>query len=139
MRRSGVQVEVAFLAVLAVISFVAGEAEEPLLQNRIAPIPHRDREADLLMPVRNARDSVFVPAVGFGASVIVRDIFPSGAVLAIVLAHGSPGALAEIRSPALPMRLAVSGFFESLMFGGQVDSSRLVDSSQDCVYEDVKP
>ena len=119
-RRRGVQVEVAFLAVLAVIAFVAGEAEEPLFQDRIASVPQRDREADLLMTVRNARDPVFVPAVGFRAGVIVRDVFPGSAVLAIVLADSSPGALAEIGSPALPMRLAVAGFFESLMFGGKV-------------------
>ena len=114
MRRRRVQVEVAFLAILAVVSFVAGETEEALFQNRIVPIPQCDREADLLVTVRDARDPVFIPAVGFGAGVIVRDVFPGSAVLAVILAYGSPRALAEIGPPALPMGLAVPGFFESL-------------------------
>ena len=51
MRGRGIQVKVIFLDVLAVIPFVARQAEEPFLENRIAAIPEREGEADHLMPV----------------------------------------------------------------------------------------
>ena len=40
------QIEVALLDVLAVVALVAGEAEHPLLQDRITCVPEREREAD---------------------------------------------------------------------------------------------
>src|SRR5881409_2802486 len=43
-RRRGVEVEVAFLHVLAVIALGAGETEEPLLHDGIAAIPEGERE-----------------------------------------------------------------------------------------------
>ena len=63
MRRRVVEVEVAFLAILAVVSLVAGKAEQALLQKRVAAIPQRHGEADLLVTVANSRDPVLVPAV----------------------------------------------------------------------------
>ena len=76
MRRRGVEVVVALLHVLAVISLVAGQAEQPLLQDRIASVPERQREADLLMPVADAGDAVLVPAVRPRARMIVGKVLP---------------------------------------------------------------
>ncbi len=45
-RRRGVEVEVVLLDVLAVIALAAGEPEEPLLEDRIAPVPEGQREAE---------------------------------------------------------------------------------------------
>ena len=75
-----VEVEVALLDVLAVIALVAGQAEEPLLQDRIAAVPQRDREADALMAVGDAAEAVLVPAIGARTRVIVREVLPGGAV-----------------------------------------------------------
>ena len=109
MRRRAVEIEVILLDVLAVVAFVAGQAEEALLQDRIAPVPQSERKADLLMAIADAGDAVLIPAIGSGTRVIVRKVLPGGAVRAVVLANRSPGALAEVGSPALPMFLAVVG------------------------------
>src|SRR5208283_2266692 len=44
--RRGVGVPPVFLDVLAVVALGAGEAEQPLLKERIAPVPERQREAE---------------------------------------------------------------------------------------------
>ena len=72
MRRRAVEVEVVLLDVLAVIAFVAGEAEEALLEDRVAAVPEREGEADVLVAVADAGDAVLVPAVGARAGVVVR-------------------------------------------------------------------
>src|SRR5581483_3405003 len=98
-----VDVEVVLLDVLAVVAFFVREAEEALLQNRIVSVPERETKADGLMAIAESGEAVLVPAVGARARVIVRKVAPGIAVLAVILADGSPGALGEIRTPALPV------------------------------------
>ena len=117
MRRRAVEVEVALLDVLAVVALGAGEAEEPLLQDRIAPVPQREREADVLVAIADAGEAVLVPAVGARAGVIVRKVVPGVAVGAVVLAHRAPGALAEVRPPALPVSTTLRGLVQAAGFG----------------------
>ncbi len=72
--RRRVEVEVVLLDVLAVVALVAREAEHPLLQDRIASIPQREREAHLLMTIADARDAVLIPPVRPRSRMIVRQI-----------------------------------------------------------------
>ena len=123
MRGGAVQIVVALLNVLAMIALVARQAEEPLFQDRIAPIPHGDGEADVLMPVADSRDTVLVPPVGSGSRVIVRKILPGVAIRAVVLSDRSPGALAQVRAPALPMRPLLPRLFQSELFVCHLDVS----------------
>src|SRR5262249_8861269 len=115
-RRRGVEVEVVLLHVLAVIAFVARQAEEAFLQDWIASVPQREREAQLLPTIADAGEAVLVPAIRARSRVIVREIFPSVAVRAVVLADGAPRALAQIRAPALPVHLPRARVFESSFF-----------------------
>ncbi len=62
-RRRAVDVEVVLLDVLAVIAFAVGEAEQPLLENRIALVPEGEREAELLLVVADTAESVLAPAI----------------------------------------------------------------------------
>ena len=95
------------LRVLAVIAVGAAEAEDPLLQDRVAAVPEGEGEAEDLPVVADAREAVLVPAVGARTGVVVREVAPRVAVGAVVLAHGSPAALAQVRPPAPPGRAAV--------------------------------
>jgi hypothetical protein len=112
----GVQVVVALLDVLAVVALVAGEAEQPLLEDRVAAVPHRHGEAEALVPVADARDTVLVPTIGAGPGVVVRQVLPGGPMLAVVLPHGAPRALAQVRPPALPVDPALPRLFQALLF-----------------------
>src|SRR5262249_15588683 len=107
MCRRAVEIEVILFNVFTVIAFTSGEAKQPLLENEILSIPHGEGKADHLMAVRDTCNAVFIPAVRFRSRVIVREVVPCGAVSAVVFADRSPRALAQIGSPALPMRGAI--------------------------------
>ena len=76
MRWRGVEVEVILLDVLAVVALVAGDAEQPLLEDRVALVPEGQAQADVLKPVAEARQAVLVPAVGPAAGVVVGEVGP---------------------------------------------------------------
>jgi hypothetical protein len=118
-RRRGVEVVVELLDVLAVVPLAVGEAEQALFQDRIATVPERQSEAELLLVVAEAGEAVFPPAVDAAAGVIVREIVPRGAVRAVVLADGAPLALAQIRPPEPPVaHLVRTALGEALVLGG---------------------
>ena len=97
-----VEIEVVFLDVLAVVALAIGQAEEPLLQDRIPAIPKRDREAELLLVIGNSGQTIFSPAVGAGTRLVMTEVVPRIPVLAVVFAYCSPLPFAEIGSPFLP-------------------------------------
>src|SRR5262249_22125385 len=105
-----VEVEVVFLDVLAVIALAVGETEQSLFEDGIVAVPQGEREAELLLIVGYAGQTVLAPAVGAGAGLIVAEVVPGVAAFAVVLADGSPLAFAEIGSPLFPGRLLRARF-----------------------------
>src|SRR5262249_29799343 len=116
MRRCGVEVVVELLHVLAVIALAGHEAEEPLLQNRVALVPQRDGEDEHLIPITDGREAVLTPSVGTAPSVVMRKKIPRRPVRAVVLANGAPRTLRNVRAEHLPV-LGVRGT-EALVFLG---------------------
>src|SRR5262249_15041280 len=114
--RRGVEVEVVFLHVLAVVALDAGEAEQPLLQDRIAAVPEQDREADALFAIADPGEAVFVPPERARARLIERKIPPGVAVRAVVLATRAPCPLADVRAPSLPGHAPIHAFLEAPRF-----------------------
>ncbi len=117
MRRRRIEVEVILLHVLAMIAFMARQPKQAFLQNMIAPIPKRQREANPLMAVANPPDAVLPPAIRARPCHVVRKIFPRGSARTVILANRSPLPLGEIRPPALPMLGSLVGFLQALFFG----------------------
>src|SRR5712691_6183382 len=113
----GIEVEVALLHVFAVVAFGRNQAEEALLQNRVAFVPERQRPAEDLVAIAESADAVLAPAERFGASLVVREVAPGIAIRAVVLADGTPGAVGEVGSPAPPARELVSVTRESRVLG----------------------
>src|SRR5712691_860297 len=70
------------------------------------------------MAVADAGNAVLAPAVGARARMVVRKVFPSRSIRAVILADCAPLPLGEVRSPALPMNLPKPGLFETLIFRG---------------------
>ena len=62
--RRAIEVEVVLLDVLAVVPLAVGQSEEPLLEDRILPVPQGQREAEALFVIGDAGQAVFAPAVG---------------------------------------------------------------------------
>ena len=63
-RRRGIQIKITFLHVFAVIALVSGKPKQPLFQNWIAAIPHRQAQANILVAVADPGDAVLSPAIG---------------------------------------------------------------------------
>ncbi len=102
MARRRVHVPPVLLGVLAVVPLRVREPEDPLLEHPVAPVPEREREAEPLVEVADAREPLLVPAVRARGRVVVREEVPGVPVRAVVLPHGAPGALGEVRAPRVP-------------------------------------
>src|SRR5438094_2245483 len=85
--RRAVEIEVVFLDVLAVIALAVGEAEQALLHDGIDAVPEGQREAEPLLIVGDPGQAVLAPAVRARAGLIVAEVVPGVAALAVVLAH----------------------------------------------------
>jgi hypothetical protein len=59
----GVEVPPIVLDVLAMVAFGPGEPERPLLEDRVIPVPERQRQAQPLLGVAEPGQSVLTPAV----------------------------------------------------------------------------
>ena len=116
-RRRAVEVEPVLLDVLAVVALAVGEAEHPLLEDRVGAVPQRQRQAQPLALVADPGDPVLAPAVGARARLVVGEVVPGVAVLAVVLAHRAPLALAQVRTPRLPRHRAGARLLEALVLG----------------------
>src|SRR6185295_13829885 len=101
-RRRRVQVVVALLDVLAVVALAVGQPEQALLEDWIAAVPQRQREAEDLLVVADAEQAVFTPAIGAAARGVVAERVPGGAAGAVVFADRAPLALAQVRTPGFP-------------------------------------
>src|ERR1019366_3836122 len=119
MRGRRIQMEIIFLNIFAVVSFVTCQSEKPLLQNRIPPIPECHRKTNPLQNVANSSDAVFAPSVGARTRGMVWKIFPRRAIWTVIFADRSPLSSAQIRSPALPVDFAQVRFFQPLIFRAQ--------------------
>ena len=64
MCRCAVEVEVIFFDVLAVVAFAVREPEEPLLEDRVFPVPESQRKAQVLFVIGNTGQTVLAPAIG---------------------------------------------------------------------------
>src|SRR4029077_3322063 len=117
MRWRAVQVKVVFLYVFAVVAFISVQTKKPLLEDGVLFIPQRDSEADYLVPIANAGNAILFPAIRSRAGMVMWEIIPRGTIGTVVFAHCSPGALAQIRTPPLPILTSFAVFIQSDLFG----------------------
>ena len=98
----GVEVPPVLLDVLPVVALGAGQAEHPLLDDRVPAVPQGERHAQVLGDVADTRHAVLAPAVRAGSGVVVREVVPGRPARAVVLADSAPRPLREVRAPVVP-------------------------------------
>src|SRR5262245_2277587 len=116
MRRCPVEEKVIFLDVLTMIPLLIRQTKQALFEDRVVFIPQGHGQTEILLVITKAPHAVFVPAIRPAAGMIVGERVPGVPISAVVLTHGSPGALAEIGAPALPMGLARLVFYQATLF-----------------------
>jgi hypothetical protein len=84
------------------IAFAVREAEKPLLEDRVFAVPQRQGEAQPLMVVAETGEAVFAPMISSRAGLVMGEIVPRIASLAVILSHGAPLAFTEIGAPLFP-------------------------------------
>src|ERR1700730_11721460 len=92
------------------------QAEQPLLEDRVLAVPQREGEAQPLVVVTETGETILTPMIGSRSRLIVREIIPCIAVLAVVLADRSPLSLAEVGAPLLPGHAVLARFVEAQFF-----------------------
>src|SRR5215471_6858601 len=101
--RDRVQIPPVLLDVLAVIALRAGQPEGPLLQDRIAPVPQCETEAQPLLDVAEPGQPVLTPPIGVGPGIVVRYVVPRVTAGAVVLAYRPPLPLTDVWPPVVPV------------------------------------
>src|SRR5262249_33917481 len=104
--------------VLPVVALGIGQAEQPLLEDRVLLIPQRQSQAQPLLVVADPGEAILAPPVRPGSRLIMAEIRPGIPVLAVVLPDRSPLPLAEIRPPCAP-RHTFLGLPEPALFRGK--------------------
>ena len=66
------------------ISLRASDAKETLLENRVLSIPEGEAKTEPLVIIRDARNSVFAPAICTGPSVFMREMAPCVTISRII-------------------------------------------------------
>ena len=94
--------EIVILDVLPVIGLAVGQAVHPLLEDRVLAVPQGERKAQSLLVVADTGEAVLAPVIGARPGLIMSEVVPRIAVLAIVLADRALLALAKIRPPLPP-------------------------------------
>src|SRR3984885_5494717 len=99
MVRRSVKIIVVLLDILTVIALTVGQAEKPLLQDRVLSIPQRQRETQPLLLVADARQTVLAPAIRTAACMVMGKVTPCVSIIGVVFPHRAPLAFAKVRSP----------------------------------------
>jgi hypothetical protein len=119
MRRSAVDVEVVLLDILAVIALAVGEPEQTFLQDRVPLVPQG--KAQPLLVVADSCQSIFTPVVSPRTGLIVGEIVPRVAVVAVILTNCAPLPFTEVRSPFFPRDASVARVVQPLLFSNGRD------------------
>src|SRR5262249_3515581 len=93
-------------------------------ENRVAPVPEGEAEAEALVVVRDAQQPVLAPAIGPRARVLVGKVLPGRAVDRVVLADGSPLSRGQVGAPAAPVGRPRARLGEAPLFSRHTSTAR---------------
>ena len=125
MGRRGVQVVVLLLDILAVVPLGTGEPEEPLLEDRILPVPERQTETKPAKAVAQSEQAILTPAVDATPGMVERKGIPHIPIRGVVLSDSSPLPLGEVSAPELPEALAAGVLVETEFLGRRAFGCRV--------------
>ena len=111
-----IEVKIAFLDILPVISFWPGESEEALLEDMVATVPECQSKAEAAFPVSDAQQTILPPTVSAASGLLVRKVIPRIAFCRIIFADGGPLTLGEVWTPPFPVFLPGLVFLQALKF-----------------------
>src|SRR5262245_57882375 len=85
-----IEIEVGLLHILAMITLGIRQAEQPLFQDGVAPVPQGQCETKPTLTIANSQQPILTPAIRPAACMIVREVIPALSIGRIILAHRAP-------------------------------------------------
>src|SRR5262249_18840269 len=85
-----VEIVIELFHVFSVVSFLIAKTKEPLLQDRVFPIPEAYGKTEVLKKIGDAPKPVLSPMIGSAMRMIVREIMPRIAIRAIIFPDRAP-------------------------------------------------
>ncbi len=73
----GVEVIVAVLGVLSMVTLATRQAKDALLQDGVLLVPQGQAEAEAALPVANPQQAIFPPTVDAGTGMVVGKVLPA--------------------------------------------------------------
>jgi len=98
------------------VPFAPREPEEAFFEDRIPAIPQGQGKTQPLMIITDAGQTIFAPAVGSGAGMVMRKKVLCSTRGTVVFAHRTPLAFGKVRPPPPPVGCALLGLLESYGF-----------------------
>lgn len=95
-RRSVVEMEMAFLDTLSMVSLWVGKPKESLFQEIVLFVPEAEGDIDKAVRVRDSRDAILAPAKCSGSGVFMGKVGPRVPVFRVVLPHSRPLPLSHL-------------------------------------------
>ena len=94
--------KVQLLDVFTVVALGVIQAEQALLEDRVALVPQGQAQAPALCLVAETGQAILAPPIGAAARMFMGEVSPGIAVGAVVFAHRAPLAFAQIGAPLAP-------------------------------------
>ncbi len=88
------------------VGLAVRQAKHAFLEDGIFAIPQSYAETQQLPVIADTGQPVFAPVISSGPRLVMREVVPGIAVLAVVFADSSPLPLAKVGSPFSPRFLA---------------------------------
>src|SRR5215471_10799678 len=123
MGRRAIKVEVVFFYVLTMVPFTIREPEQALLENGVIPVPERQGKAESLLIVGDPRQTVLAPTIRTRTGLVMTEVVPGVAALAVVFAYGPPLPFTEVRPHFFQGTPSLPGFIQPHLFNGFVRCS----------------
>src|SRR5271170_1637269 len=100
-----VEVKVVFFDVLAVVGLAVRKTERTFLKDWIFAIPQGHAKAQQLLVIADAGKTILAPVIRARSGLVMGEVVPGIAVLAVIFSNRTPLPFAEIGSPFSPRRL----------------------------------
>jgi hypothetical protein len=88
--RKIVEIVIELFHVFPVVAFLIAKTKEPLLQDRVFPVPKAYGKTEVLKKIGDAPKPVLSPVIGSAMRMIVREIMPRITIRAVIFPDRSP-------------------------------------------------
>lgn len=77
---------------------LSSQAKQTFFEDGVTAVPQGQSKTEKLVAIADAGQSIFIPAIGATAGMVMGEIIPGFAMLAVIFAYRAPGAFSQLPS-----------------------------------------